>query len=250
MTQQIYEIPSLAVWRAAELKVLRHMQFPEPILEIGCGSGLFSGLLFDRIECGIDLSEREVAACRARTGIYKVVRCMDARSLQFEDKIFSTVFANCVIEHIPGLETVLREAFRVLKPGGKFIATVPLDSIQEHLVLRTPAYGNWRAARLSHVNLLSQDGWLRAFRSAGFGRLKVLPYLPASLCERWDRVDGPICCGIGRYTLGQVYRYAMRALPRGVQNRVGGMWRDYFSRPFADDPSANPCAIAIEAFAD
>jgi hypothetical protein len=42
LAQTIYDIPSLAAWRAAELKALRHCAFAPPVLEIGCGNGRFA----------------------------------------------------------------------------------------------------------------------------------------------------------------------------------------------------------------
>ena len=109
LAQTIYDIPSLAAWRAAELKALRQCTFAPPVLEIGCGNGRFASLVLPHVECGIDLNPRQIAQCARRNGLYGRLLCMDARALQFADGAFATVYANCVMQHIPDLDLVLPE---------------------------------------------------------------------------------------------------------------------------------------------
>ena len=71
LAQTIYDIPSLAAWRAAELKALRHCTFAPPVLEIGCGNGRFASLLFERVDWGIDLNPREMELCAERNALYR-----------------------------------------------------------------------------------------------------------------------------------------------------------------------------------
>lgn len=49
----------------------------------------------------------------------------DALALPFRDDTFDRIIASEVLEHVPDDEQALREAFRVLKPGGTIAATVP-----------------------------------------------------------------------------------------------------------------------------
>ena len=92
------------------------------------------------MDWGIDLNPREIALCAGRNGLYGRLACMDARRLIFADGVFATVFANCVMEHIPDLPRVLAECRRVLRPGGALIATVPLIEMNQHLLLRSAWY--------------------------------------------------------------------------------------------------------------
>lgn len=41
------------------------------------------------------------------------------------DQAFHFVLSNEVLEHVPDIDAALRDTFRILKPGGRFIATVP-----------------------------------------------------------------------------------------------------------------------------
>lgn len=247
LAQTIYEVPSLAAWRAAELQALRHCRFEPPVLEIGCGSGRFTSLLLGHVDWGVDLNPREVARCARRKGIYGRVACMDACALDFADGAFATVFANCVIEHIPDLGQVLAECRRVLRPGGTLIATVPLQEMNHHLLLESRWYARLRAAQLRHLQLLPETAWVAALSRAGFATVQTTAYLPARLCELWDRVDAPLCLGAGPATLAQAYRAALRLLPGRWQCLVNRQWERYFAKALAEDPPRTPCAMVIQA---
>lgn len=247
LAQTIYDIPSLAAWRAAELKALRQCRFTPPVLEIGCGNGRFASLLLPRVEWGIDLNPREIALCAGRHGLYGRLSCMDARRLEFADGVFATVFANCVMEHIPDLARVLAECRRVLRPGGALIATVPLIEMNRHLLFSGTRYARSRAKQLQHLNLLAEDAWADLLSKAGFSTVRTTPYLSARMCEIWDRVDGPLCMGAGPVTLGRAYRFGMRLLPSPLRTKLNRQWQHYFIRALQQDPAERPCAMLIQA---
>lgn len=246
--QSIYAVPSLAAWRAAELRALRELEFVPPILEIGCGNGLFAKLLLDDIEVGIDLSCKEVRKCTGIASVYGSVLQMDARHLAFKACSFGTVFANCVLEHIPQLDRALAECHRVLRPGGKLIATVPIKGMERHLLFPWPSYARWRRSKLRHVNLFEAAEWKGKLEAAGFRKVNVIPYLPAALCGRWDRVDAPLCAGFGRLTLSAVYRVLFAVSPVRVRQAVNRWWKRYFLPVLAEPSATEPCAIVLEAF--
>jgi SAM-dependent methyltransferase len=247
LAQTIYEIPSLAAWRAAELKALRQCTFVPPVLEIGCGNGRFASLVLPRVEWGIDLNPREIKLCTGRKGLYGRLSCMDARNLKFTDGVFATVFANCVMEHIPNLPRVLAECRRVLRPGGTLIATVPLIEMNRHLLLASAWYARWRAEQLQHRHLLTEDAWVAALSKAGFSTVRTTPYLSAQMCELWDRVDGPLSMGAGPLTLSRAYRLGLRLLPTPRRSKLNRQWQQYFIKALQKYPPETPCAMLIQA---
>lgn len=100
------------------------------MLDIGTGPGHIPLLVAGRIaECtivGVDLSqnmlelaERHRAASPA--GGRVAFRLANAKGLPFEDASFDTVFSNTILHHIPDPRPFLREAWRVLRPGGVFL---------------------------------------------------------------------------------------------------------------------------------
>ena len=247
LTQNIYDIPSLAAWRAAELKALRLCAFESPVLEIGCGNGRFTSLLLPRVDWGVDLNPREVDLCARGNAIYRRLGCMDARRLKFANGVFATVFANCVVEHIPNLPRVLAECRRVLRPGGALIATVPLKEMNRHLLLKSAWYRRLRAVQLQHRHLLAENDWVEALSQAGFTTVQTTPYLSARMCELWDRVDGPLCMGAGPLTLGRAYRFTLRLIPAPWRAGLNRKWQHYFTRAFQENHTETPCAMLIQA---
>jgi SAM-dependent methyltransferase len=247
LAQTVYDIPSLAAWRAAELKALRQCAFAPPVLELGCGNGRFASLLLPQVDWGIDVNPREVDLCARGNATYRRLGCMDARRLKFADGVFATVFANCVMEHIPDLASVLAESRRVLRPGGVLIATVPLIEMNRHLLLSSSWYARCRAAQLRHLHLLTEEAWAAALSKAGFSTVRITPYLSARMCELWDRVDGPLCMGAGPVTLGRTYRLGLRILPKSLRSGLNRRWQHYFVRALQENPAEMPCAVLIEA---
>jgi SAM-dependent methyltransferase len=249
----IYKAPGQALWRAFELVKVWELRdrvgYPGPVLEIGCADGIFSALVFDRVADGIDINARMVERARQRPHIYDRMHVMDARNMRFETGSFRTVFANCVIEHIPSLEGVLRDSFRVLESGGRFVATVPLLEMNNHLLLRGDWYASLRRRQLFHENLLSSEQWRDLFTRCGFTRIEVHPYLMGVHCEAWDRLDAPICIGIGgRYNVGAVIRYGGRLLPSAVRDRISARTLARLRRIVRREGDVSPCAAAIVAW--
>ena len=100
------------------------------VLEIGCGSGAYALHLAKTIECtilGVDLNTTGVHnanqlardADLAARASFK--HCDASNPLPFEDRSFDAVFSNDALCHIPGRLQLLREIFRVLKPGGRML---------------------------------------------------------------------------------------------------------------------------------
>jgi len=54
------------------------------------------------------------------------VRCEDLRHLTFEDQSFDLVISSDILEHVRGPMDAFAETFRVLRPGGLHVFTVPM----------------------------------------------------------------------------------------------------------------------------
>jgi ubiquinone/menaquinone biosynthesis C-methylase UbiE len=97
------------------------------MLDVGTGPGHIPLLACERIaDCyvvAVDLARHMLAhAERHRAasphGGRVELRLADAKGLDFEDGSFDAVFSNTILHHIPEPEHFLREAWRVLRPGG------------------------------------------------------------------------------------------------------------------------------------
>lgn len=93
------------------------------VLDLGCGQGNTSRLLaaqFPEAEVtGIEYDANLVAFARAQVGNARVrFEQGDATRLPFPDGSFDLVFARYLLLHIPEPDMVIREMFRVIRPGG------------------------------------------------------------------------------------------------------------------------------------
>lgn len=188
-----------ALHRAAEAHQLAKIPLFGPVLDLGCGAGQFASLALDgRIEVGVDVDARALDQA-ARTDRYGELRCADAVRLPFADAQFQTVLAVSVLEHLPQPALALAEALRVLRPGGRFIATIVLADLHEYLfyprLLRglglaglANGYCRLQDRLLRHRSLLSRSGWQELFRNAGFETFVSRPIVAPQLTAWWDRL--------------------------------------------------------------
>jgi SAM-dependent methyltransferase len=96
-----------------------------PILDVGCGTGFFLEAVQPRYDAwGVDPSPVAVELCRAR-GLEHVVQGSAYDLSAVGDRRFAALFFLDVIEHLDDDVRALREAVRVLAPGGVVIVTVP-----------------------------------------------------------------------------------------------------------------------------
>ncbi len=94
-----------------------------PVLDLGCGTGgVLKHLLRFGDAVGVDPSPEAAGYCRRR-GL--PVALASGHCLPFADATFGAVLALDVIEHVDDDVGLLREARRVLRPGGVVIITVP-----------------------------------------------------------------------------------------------------------------------------
>ena len=245
----IYKWPSEAFWRSFELRALREVKCESPILEIGCGNGRFSALIFDKIDEAIDINPRAVESCRRIAGhLYDSVRSQDARTLEPRNGGYGTIYANSVLEHIPDLEGVLESCYRALRPGGQLVITVPLKEMNHHLMLPFQWYSRMRQRQLLHLNLLSEAEWRSILARVKFSSVTVKHCLPAAACKLWDRLDGIACLGMGRYRAGAVMRLIFdNALPRRSQQLIKTAVAGWLDRRMDIANGGPPCNALVIA---
>ncbi|NJE47676.1 methyltransferase domain-containing protein [Thermococcus sp. GR7] len=113
------------------------------VLEIGVGTGKNLPYYPKDVEViGIDFSRgmlEKAERRRKELGLKNVkLLLMDAQNLEFEDNTFDTVVSTFVFCTVPDPVKGLKEAYRVLKPGGKAIFLEHMKS--ESKLLNIPLY--------------------------------------------------------------------------------------------------------------
>lgn len=93
------------------------------VLDLGCGLGGYTMALRER-------GARVVASDLSLSMLVRLPRtvplvCADALALPFADSTFDLVFCASLIEHVPDGATLLREAWRVVRPDGYAYVSFP-----------------------------------------------------------------------------------------------------------------------------
>jgi SAM-dependent methyltransferase len=216
--------PATAVWRAVEIDALLRVGFPPGRgLDLGCGDGKLTAVILARTGprrlVGVDPDPFETAAAQ-QSGVYEAVHTAPGDSIPEPSESFDFVLSNSVLEHIPHLEPVLREVARLLRPGGKFLFTVPGPGF--HRLLRgslrpwipRDRYLHDLDRRLAHLRYPTGVEWGRLCAEAGLSLHAALGYLDRDETRTWETMS--------RFTGGLFYQlWGKRQPPVRIQRDLG-----------------------------
>jgi SAM-dependent methyltransferase len=230
-----YVQPATALWRLFEVEVvLEHLRGRGRGLDLGCGDGTLATVLLSRTPdirwTGLDVDPRDAARAHRR-GLYEHIHVASASAIPERDRAFDLVFSNSALEHMDGLDAVLGEVRRVLRPGGRFVFTVPEPGFHASLfwprLLR--GLGGREAAaryvrhldrRVAHVNYLSPEQWLERLSRHDLQGDLVVPYLSKRAVGWWET--------LANATGGLAYLAAgERMTPRQIQQASGLLEREH-----------------------
>ena len=141
-TKTYYWKPMHAFFRSIELDLYHDsdVDFENPVLDLGCGDGRVIHILKEtglvkKPPYGIDISYSLLKKAKLRNEYLSIIQA-DANYLPFKDESFASIICNGVLGSIPeGFEQPLKEANRILKKGGIFVATVPTDKFIDVLII-------------------------------------------------------------------------------------------------------------------
>lgn len=168
----------------------------EVVLDLGSGAGFDCFLAARAIGpqgrvIGIDMTHEMLARARANAatlGLGTVeFRLGEIEHLPVGDGVVDVIISNCVLNLSPDKAQVLREAFRVLKPGGRVAISdlVMLAPLPDHLARDAALYAGCIAGAATRAELLT---WLA---EAGFAAISVEPKPEsAALIREWAPGSG------------------------------------------------------------
>ena len=90
------------------------------MLDFGCGSKPYKSLFHVQEYVGLDIEKSGHNHANEPIDVF-----YDGSTIPFEDAYFDTAFSSEVFEHVANLDEILDELYRVMKPGGVLLLTLP-----------------------------------------------------------------------------------------------------------------------------
>jgi len=151
----------------------------ETVLDLGAGAGFDCFLAASKVGetgkvIGVDMTPEMLEKARenAQKGNYKNVefRLGEIESIPSADNSVNVVISNCVINLAPDKSRVFKEAFRVLKPGGRLMISdmVLLKELPDFIKNSIEAYIGCISGALM------KGEYIEVIREAGFHEVKII----------------------------------------------------------------------------
>lgn len=158
----------------------------ETVMDLGSGAGFDCFLAAKKVGpsgkvIGVDMTPEMVQKARenAMAGGFQNVefRLGEIEHLPAPDNSVDVIISNCVINLVPDKAQVFREAYRVLKPGGRLMVSdiVLVGELPEFVRSSVAAYVGCVAGAMQ------KEDYLKAMESAGFQDVKVVEQTGFSL---------------------------------------------------------------------
>jgi SAM-dependent methyltransferase len=168
------EDPEPWAWAARRRMLLAEARPGERALDLGCGGGRFVAALeaAGSDPVGVEIAEGALERARRVAPGADLRRLEPDGSIPLEHRSVDLVWCSEVLEHVADVAHVLLEVRRVLRPGGRLLATVPyhgrvqaagialtrfdahFDPLGQHLRFFTRSS---LAATLDHAGLVPED---------------------------------------------------------------------------------------------
>ncbi len=183
---------ALALERSLECVIYMDYEFERPVLDVGCGDGIFAKTLFaDAVDTGIDPDGSELEIARSLGAYLEVLEC-PGDNIPKPDGHYRTIYSNSVLEHIPDIRPVIPELHRLLDAEGQLLITVPTPKFTHfsfgNVILRAMGLTGL-ATRYQRFfnrvwglhNVRTPDEWRALFEDVGFRLEESREYEPPGL---------------------------------------------------------------------
>ena len=170
---------------------------PRALLDVGCWDGARTERYASRLRCaafGIEVFEEQAKLAEAR-GIEVARLDLERGRFPWADSSMDVVVSNQVFEHLKNVWRPMSEVFRVLRPGGWLVLSVPnLASLHNRVLLGVGRQPTSIRTLGPHVRgytvgeirrFVALDGGLRVVRAMGVGFYPLPGPLANPLAAVW-----------------------------------------------------------------
>jgi ubiquinone/menaquinone biosynthesis C-methylase UbiE len=207
------------------------------LLDLGCGTGFVLNIargIFDRV-VGVDVTQAMLDRVDTSSGNVELIRGTTDQ-IPLPDETFDVCTASSYLHHLYDLEPTLREAHRLLRPGGRFFADqdpnraywaqlaafAHRDGLEGFVAREVAAVNETDEQIASTTDLETTDVRLAEFQKLTLGgfdaddvaaQFRRAGFSSAAYTYHWFLGQGPLLHGEGPEAAAVVESYLRAALP-------------------------------------
>ena len=132
---ELPEDPVPWAWERRRALLLGEARAGERVLDLGCGAGRFVAALRDAGADPVGVELADAALERARRNVAGADLRAMTDAIPLEDASVDLVWCSEVLEHVPDTAGLLSEIRRVLKTGGRLLATTPSHDLPRRALI-------------------------------------------------------------------------------------------------------------------
>jgi len=155
-------------------RALENIPIGAPVLDAGCGQGLFSLFMLQLgyKVFGIDISYKALRNAKTviSNGYFGRASLEDA--LPFRGEYFAAVWCSEVMEHVFYVYGVLAELNRVLIRNGMLVLTTPYHGLLKNLAITLTGFEKHYNPNISHIRFFTRRSLASCLNNAGFEIVK------------------------------------------------------------------------------
>ena len=170
--------PEPWAWERRRALLLGEARPGERVLDLGCGAGRFVAALREAgaEPVGVELAAAALERARRNAPGADLRQVEPDGSLPLEHASVDLVWCSEVLEHVADTAHVLLEVRRVLRPGGRLLATVPFHGRVKAAAIALVRFDAHFDPTGQHLRFYTRSSLAATLRGAGFDELSVRPW--------------------------------------------------------------------------
>jgi SAM-dependent methyltransferase len=170
--------PEPYAWERRRALLLGEVRAGERVLDLGCGAGRFVRALGEAgaEPVGVELAEAALERARRNAPGADLRLVTPDGALPLEHRSVDVVWCSEVLEHVADVAALLVEVRRVLRPGGRLLATVPFHGrVQAALIALTRFDAHFDPLG-QHLRFFTRTSLAATLDAAAFEAIDVRPW--------------------------------------------------------------------------